>query len=109
MSGITYLMMLDDNGIHWAPIIGEIFPFTTKGDTLGFDGTNVVGVNVGSDTTVQTADSNATAGVTWAIPAMPTAAPASPGAGAMYFDATTNIFYVYNGSAWVQVPLTVPQ
>ena len=37
---------------------------------------------------------------------IPTAAPASPSAGSMYFDTATNTLYVYNGTAWVSVALT---
>jgi len=37
---------------------------------------------------------------------IPTSVPASPAAGSMYFDATTNTLYCHNGTAWVGVTLT---
>jgi len=37
---------------------------------------------------------------------IPTAIPASPAAGSMYFDVATNVLYCHNGTAWVGVTLT---
>ena len=37
---------------------------------------------------------------------IPTAAPASPEAGSMYFDTTSTLLYIYDGTAWRSVALT---
>lgn len=44
-------------------------PLTTKGDLIGFDGTNNIRTAVGSNTFILTADSTATTGWKWAAPA----------------------------------------
>jgi hypothetical protein len=101
-----YVMVCDDNGMRWE-FIENMLPLTTKGNLVSKTADAMVGVGVGANGQVLTADSAQDSGLVWADVKLPLAAPTTPVAGSVYFDAVTSTLYVHNGTAWASTALTV--
>lgn len=101
-----YILTCDDNGTRWATM-DSLLPLVSKGDIMSRTDDALLAVSVGQNGTSLVADSTQTGGMIWRTPGIPIAQPTTPQSGDAYFNATTNVLYVYNGTVWASLQMTV--